>query len=55
MKLVKRKEAFPLNYHNITPTEKDKSEKEAEIFRVNIPKIQNEKAYFLLYYKQICI
>jgi len=54
-KLVKQKEAFPFNYHKVTVIKKDNQFiKMEDAFNVNIPKIQNEKTLYLLFYKQIC-
>ena len=55
-RLIKRKEAFPLNYHNfnVVNNKTGKSNKMEDTFSVNVPNIQNEKTFYLFLYKRIC-
>lgn len=55
-KLINKKEKFPLNYHNIEvfKRENKKSCFVEDALSVNVPRIQNSKAFYLLFYKNIC-
>jgi hypothetical protein len=55
-KLINKNEKFPLNYHNMEVSEHTKKTPRSldDAFSVNVPKIQNSKALYLLFYKNIC-
>jgi len=51
--LVKVKEEYPLNYHDIEVREKNKNLETVEIKYISIPNIQNPGSMFLSFYKVI--